>query len=134
VSSDCSQTPPGELGDRRVAESSTTDFASVEYLVSKTSIASAWKKVRANKGAPGVDRVSTGGFPEWVRPKWDIIKRQLLGGGYQPSAALRVEIPKESGGVRLLGIPCVMDRVLMQAVAKVLGCKSTWRYIQSIFL
>ena len=42
---------------------------------------------------------------------------------YKPSPALRVEIPKESGGVRLLGIPCVMDRVLMQAIAKVLGHK-----------
>ena len=121
MSSDCSQTPSGELGVRRVTESSPADFASVEYIVSKTSIANAWKKVRANKGAPGVDCISIEKFPKWARPKWNLFKKQLLAGTYQPSPALRVEIPKESGGVRLLGIPCVMDRVLMQAIAKVLG-------------
>lgn len=121
MSSDCSQTPSGELGIRRVTESSPTDFASVEQIVSKTSIANAWKKVRANKGAPGVDHISIEKFPKWARPQWGIFKKQLLAGTYQPLPALRVEIPKESGGVRLLGIPCVMDRVLMQAIAKVLG-------------
>jgi len=121
VSSDCSQAPSGELAIRRVAEFSPVDFASVEYIVSKTSIANAWKKVRANKGAPSVDDISIEKFPKLTRPKWNLFKKQLLAGIYQPSPALRVEIPKESGGVRLLGIPCVMDRVLMQAIAKVLG-------------
>ena len=60
-------------------------------------------------------------FPKWGRPKWKLIKKQLLDGTYEPMPALRVEIPKETGGVRLLGIPCVLDRVLMQAIAKVLG-------------
>ena len=121
VSSDYSQTPSGGLEIRRVTESSPADFASVEYIVSKTSIANAWKKVRSNKGAPGVDGISIEKFPKLTRPKWNFIKKQLLSGSYNPSPALRVEIPKESGGVRLLGIPCVMDRVLMQAIAIVLG-------------
>ena len=60
-------------------------------------------------------------FPKWGRPQWNDIKKQLLEGSYVPSPALRVEIPKESGGVRRLGIPCVLDRVLMQAIALVLG-------------
>ena len=121
MSSGHSSTPLGDLGTRRVAETSPIDLASVEYIASKASIADAWKRVRANKGAPGVDRISIEAFPDWARPQWKLIKRQLLEGSYQPQPALRVEIPKETGGVRLLGIPCVLDRVIMQAIAKVLG-------------
>ena len=72
------------------------------------------EKVRSNKGSAGVDRISIDRFPKWVRPKWNSIKGQLLQEGYSPTPALRVGIPKESGGVRNLGIPCVLDRVLMQ--------------------
>ncbi len=117
------QTPSGELRGRRVVKPSPVDIASVEYIVSYTSIAEAWAKVRSNKGAPGVDNISIKKFPKWGRPKWKIFKTQLLEGVYKPSPALRVEIPKESGGVRLLGIPCVVDRILMQAIAKVFGHK-----------
>ncbi len=123
MSFDNSQTPSGELGVRRVVKPPPVDLASVEYIVSNTSIAEAWKKVRSNKGAPGVDHISIEKFPKWGRPKWKVFKEQLLDGLYKPFPALRVEIPKESGGMRLLGIPCVMDRVLMQAIAKVLGHK-----------
>jgi RNA-directed DNA polymerase len=121
VSSSNSSTPSGDLGAWRVMESPPVDFASVEYIVSNASIAEAWKKVRSNKGAPSVDHISIGKFPKWVRPQWKEIKKQLLEGTYVPSPALRVEIPKESGGVRRLGIPHVLDRVLMQAIAIVLG-------------
>ena len=121
MSSDFSLTPNGELGNRRVAESSSVDFASVEYIVSYTCIADAWKKVRTNKGKPGVDNINIERFPKWVRPKWKSIQRQLLDGSYKPVPVLRVEIPKESGGMRKLGIPCVLDRVIMQSIAKVLG-------------
>lgn len=121
MSSDFSLTPNGELGNRRATKSSSVDFASVEYIVSNTCIAEAWKKVRSNKGAPGVDNISIEQFPKWGRPQWKIIKQQLLEGSYKPTPVLRVEIPKESGGVRRLGIPCVLDRVIMQSIAKVLG-------------
>jgi RNA-directed DNA polymerase len=102
-------------------ESPPVDDASVEYLVSNASITEAWKKVRSNKGAPGIDGIDITGFPEWVRPQWRAIRRQLLEGTYRPSPVLRVEIPKESGGVRKLGIPRVLDRVVMQSIARVLG-------------
>jgi len=121
MSSDRSPTPTGDLDARRVMEPSPIDFASVEYIASNACIAEAWKKVRANKGAPGVDRISIKAFPKWVRPKWKLTRKQLLDGAYQPQPALRVEIPKETGGVRLLGIPCVLDRVIMQSIAKELG-------------
>ena len=116
-----SQTPTGGLNARRVMNPSSIDLASVEYIVSNTSIAEAWKKVRSNKGAPGVDKISIEQFPKWGRPKWKIIKNQVETGSYQPMPARRVEIPKEPAGVRLLGIPCVLDRVLMQSIAKVLS-------------
>ncbi len=116
-----SQTPTGELETRRVMNPSPIDLASVEYIVSNRCIAEAWKKVRSNKGAPGVDNISIERFPKWGRPQWKIIKNQVRAGRYRPTPALRVEIPKESGGMRRLGIPCVLDRVLMQSIAKVLG-------------
>ncbi len=121
VSLSNSSTPTGDLSAWRVTNSSPIDFASVEYIVSNASITEAWKKVRSNKGAPGADGISIAKFPKWIRPQWNEIRRQLLEGAYKPAPALRVEIPKESGGVRRLGIPRVLDRVLMQGIAIVLG-------------
>ena len=121
MSFDHPPTPSGDLDDKRVMISTSVDFASVEYIASRECIAEAWKKVRSNKGAPGVDNISIEQFPKWGRPKWNDIKRQILEGSYKPTPVLRVEIPKESGGVRRLGIPCVLDRVIMQSIAKVLG-------------
>jgi len=102
------QTPHGELGAGRGVETSSVDLASVEYIASNACIAEAWKKVRANKGAPGVDGIRIEAFPKRYRPEWKRIHAQLLDGTYRPQPALRVEIPKESGGVRLLGIPTVI--------------------------
>jgi len=109
------------VNGKRVTDPLAVGFASVEYLVSNESIADAWKKVRSNKGSAGVDQISIERFPKWVRPKWRSIKSQLLEKRYSPTPALRVEIPKESGGVRNLGIPCVLDRVIMQSMARILG-------------
>ena len=92
-----------------------SDFTSVEHIVSTASVAEAWKKVKSNKGAPGVDGISIEKFPKWGKPKWKSIKESVLDGTFSPRPALRVEIPKESGGVRKLGIPCVLERVLMQS-------------------
>lgn len=114
-------TPTGELGAWHVIESPPVDYASVEYIVSNASITEAWKKVRSNKGAPGVDGISIEDFSKKIRPQWTEIKKQILEGSYAPQPALRVEIPKESGGMRKLGIPCVLDRVVKQSVARVLG-------------
>lgn len=108
MSSSNSLTPPGDLGAWRVMEPLPIGLASVEYLVSTGSIAEAWKRVRANKGAPGVDGIRIECFAKWARPRWKETKRQLLAGRFVPSPALRVEIPKESGGMRLLGIPTVI--------------------------
>jgi len=93
------------LGAWRVTEPSPIGFASVEYIASSASIAEAWKRVRANKGAPGVDGIGIERFPKWARPRWKEIKRQLLEGAYVPQPVLRVEIPKESGGCACWAFP-----------------------------
>ena len=72
------------------------------------------------KRQPGVDGIRIDAFAKRYRPEWKRIHAQLLDGTYRPQPALRVEIPKEAGGMRLLGIPCVLDRI-MQSIAKVLG-------------
>ena len=102
------QTPTGELNARRVMNPSAIDLASVEYIASSACIAEAWKKVKSNKGKPGVDKISIEQFPKWVRPKWKLIKNQVETGSYQPPPVLRVEIPKEPSGKRLLSIPYVL--------------------------
>ena len=119
MSSSQQETPNGEVGAGRVAEQPLINLASVEYIVQAASVAEAWKKVKSNKGAPGVDGISIEKFPKWGRSKWKSIKEGLLDGTFRPRSALRVEIPKESGGVRKLGIPCVLERVIMQSIAKV---------------
>ena len=80
----------------------------------------AWKRVKANKGAPGIDGIAIEDFPAHLRAHWGDIRRQLETGRYRPQAVRRVEIPKDDGGKRLLGIPTVMDRVIQQAIAQVL--------------
>ena len=83
-------------------------------------LAQAWKRVKANKGAPGIDGMTIEDFPNHARAHWSVIRRQIIEGRYQPQAVRRVEIPKPGGGKRMLGIPTVMDRVIQQAIAQVL--------------
>ncbi|MBI5075260.1 MAG: group II intron reverse transcriptase/maturase [Nitrospirae bacterium] len=93
----------------------------MEDVVQKDNILRAWKQVRANKGAPGIDGISIEEFPEYAHDNWKGIKASLLEGSYKPVPVKRVEIPKDSGGTRPLGIPVVMDRVIQQAVCQVLS-------------
>ena len=60
-------------------------------------------------------------FPDYLRKRWDKIKRALQEGYYVPSPVLRVEIPKKSGGIRMLCIPTALDRVIQQAIAQVMN-------------
>jgi len=81
----------------------------------------AWKRVKANKGAAGMDGMSIDEFPEFARHHWERIRSALEQGTYRPAAVLRVMIPKATGGQRPLGIPTVLDRVIQQAIAQVIG-------------
>ncbi len=80
----------------------------------------AWQQVKANKGVAGIDDMSITDYPEFARANWAGIKASLLDGTYRPSPVKRVEISKDSGGTRPLGIPTVSDRVIQQAMAQVL--------------
>lgn len=80
----------------------------------------AWKRVKANRGAPGVDGMRVEDFAEFARSHWAEIRQQLGDGRYQPQPVRRVSIEKQGGGERLLGIPTIVDRVIQQAIAQVL--------------
>ena len=102
-------------------EYGVTQVNLLEQILSRENMLLAWKRVKANKGAAGVDRMSTDAFPEFARQHWERIRSALYEGTYRPAAVLRVMIPKATGGERPLGIPTVLDRVIQQAVAQVLG-------------
>lgn len=93
----------------------------MEAVVGRENMLAAFKRVRANKGAPGVDGMSVDGLWDYCRRRWPRIKEELLEGRYQPQPVLGVEIPKPGGGVRQLGIPTVMDRLIQQALHQVLS-------------
>lgn len=92
-----------------------------EHVLQEDNLSAAWKRVRANKGAAGIDGMTIDEFPAWVRSgNWKALKQQLVTGCYQPSPVRRVEIAKPDGGTRQLGIPTVTDRVIQQAITQVL--------------
>lgn len=72
----------------------------------------ALKRVCDNKGAPGVDNMNVNQLPGYLKRHWPKIKEDLLGGNYKPFPVRRKEISKPEGGVRLLGIPTVLDRLI----------------------
>ncbi len=91
-------------------------------VLTRENLQRAWEQVRANRGAPGIDGMSVEAFPDFVRsPQWVRVKESLKRGTYQPNPVRRVYIPKASGGQRPLGIPTVIDRVIQQALAQMLG-------------
>jgi RNA-directed DNA polymerase len=105
---------------RRIMEDRPLDPVTVEYVVKRENILNAWKQVRANKGAPGIDGITIEEFTAYAHENWKGIKTALLNGTYRPHPVKRVEIPKDNGGTRNLGIPVVMDRVIQQAICQVL--------------
>ena len=89
-------------------------------VLERENLLKAWKRVRANHGAPGMDGMSTEAFPAFVRQHWEDIRATVEAGTYRPQPVRRVQIPKPDGGQRPLGIPTVLDRMIQQAIAQVL--------------
>jgi len=89
-------------------------------VLSRENMAAAWKRVKANKGSAGVDGLTIDETPEFLKTHWPSIRAELLSGTYRPQAVRRVEIPKPTGGMRELGIPTVLDRLIQQALLQVL--------------
>lgn len=120
MSSHTIKKPNGGVTMQRVMEPPDPNENLLERMLSRDNVRKAWKRVKANKGAPGIDDMSIDDFPEFARAQWDRIRESLLAGTYQPSPVKRVEIPKPTGGTRPLGIPTVLDRLIQQAMYQVL--------------
>ena len=92
----------------------------MEEVVWRGNAKAALKRVRQNKGSPGVDGMTVEELPEYLAEHWDEIREQLLAGTYQPKPVKRQGIPKSGGGVRELGIPTALDRFVQQAILQAL--------------
>ena len=92
----------------------------LEQALARENMQRAWKRVKANKGAAGIDGLDIGRTGEHLRHAWPTIRQQLLDGTYRPQPVRRVGIPKADGSERALGIPTVTDRLIQQALLQVL--------------
>jgi len=92
----------------------------MERVVSYPNLQAALKRVKKNKGSPGMDGMPVQDLDAWLLEHWERVRGELLSGAYQPSAVLRREIPKAGGGTRPLGIPTVVDRLIQQMILQVL--------------
>lgn len=118
---------PGEGTESLTANRATESPARVEQrmeeVCGRENCLRALRRVKANKGSPGIDGMKVGELPGYLKRHWPAIREQLLSGTYQPQPVKRVEIAKPEGGVRKLGIPTVLDRFIQQAVMQVLQGK-----------
>jgi len=131
-SSDQLELPLGARGeapqDRRSGEASTAASGNecsgsdhlMERVVERDNVKAALKRVRQNRGSPGVDGMTVDELPKHLVDNWEAIRAHLLAGTYQPKPVREVEIPKNGGGVRKLGIPSALDRFIQQSVLQVL--------------
>src|SRR5476651_584676 len=105
---------------KRGTESPAITEQLMEEVCGRENCKQALKRVKANKGSPGVDGMTVHDLPGYLKQRWPAIREQLLNGTYKPQPVKRVEIDKPDGGVRKLGIPTVLDRFIQQAVMQVL--------------
>ncbi len=112
--------PPGEAGDRRDVTPPALHETLMEAVLASANVKQAWRRVKSNRGAPGIDGLHIDDFPAYAREHWPAIRQSLHDGCYQPQPVRRVMIPKAGGGERALGIPTVTDRVIQQAIAQVM--------------
>ena len=103
---------PNDAGNSRAAL--------LHAALTRENLQRAFKRVRANKGAAGVDGLDIDQTVRHLRTAWPAIREQLLQGTYRPSPVRRVTIPKPDGGERELGIPTVVDRLIQQALLQIL--------------
>jgi RNA-directed DNA polymerase len=92
----------------------------MEQVLAPENLRAAWRRVKSNAGAPGIDGMSVDEFPAVCREHWPRIRSALMDGTYRPAPVRRVFIPKPDGRQRPLGVPTVLDRLIQQALAQVL--------------
>jgi RNA-directed DNA polymerase len=105
---------------KRDAESTAISEQLMEEVCGRKNCQQALARVKSNKGSAGIDGMTVGQLPDYLKQYWPTIREQLLSGTYKPQPVKRVEIPKPDGGIRQLGIPTVLDRFIQQAVMQVL--------------
>ena len=119
TTSDASRRGDGEGGHHGM-KGRAQEQTMIEQVLDPENLQRAWRRVRANAGAPGVDGMTVEAFPAFWRRQGTRIIAQLRAGTYRPAPVRRVFIPKADGSPRPLGIPTVLDRLIQQAVAQVL--------------
>jgi RNA-directed DNA polymerase len=122
--SEAPQAPGGgseTLTAKRMIESPASNSEQLmEEVCERENCLQAFKRVKSNKGSAGIDGMRVDDLSAYLKEHWPAIREQLLAGTYKPQPVKRVEIPKPDGGVRQLGIPTVLDRMVQQAVMQVL--------------
>ena len=97
-----------------------TDNTLLEKMLSGENIMEAYKQVKRNKGVPGIDGMNVNELKKYLDENLDMIREQIRTRKYKPSPVRRVEIPKDNGGIRNLGVPTVIDRLVQQSIVQVL--------------
>jgi len=92
----------------------------LEKVLCRENMWRAYERVVGNQGAPGIDGITVEELKALLQARWEAIRKELLDGTYQPSPVRKVEIPKPDGGIRMLGIPTVVDRLIQQALYQAL--------------
>ena len=105
----------------------------LEMVLERDNLKRAYEQVVRNKGSHGIDNMTVAQLKEYLQNNWVEIRNQLLSGSYKPMAVRRVEIPKPDGGIRLLGIPTVLDRMIQQAITQVLNGAFDHKFSESSF-
>ena len=121
--SDTTREGTGSPTAKREPENPATGASLMEEVCERENLEDAWHQVRSNKGSPGVDGRTIDETRDYLREHWPTIREQLLNGTYRPQPVRRVELAKPDGGVRKLGIPTVLDRLIQQAILQVLQCR-----------
>jgi RNA-directed DNA polymerase len=116
----------GALTDLRITENNNTNTISredmlLERILSPENLNNAYKQVKRNKGARGVDGMEVEHLLQYLKDNGEELKKLVLDGNYRPNPVRRVEIPKDNGAMRTLGIPTAVDRMLQQAITQVLS-------------
>jgi len=109
-----------EAGTAAVVQTKPEALGLMEAAVERSNMLCAYERVVKNEGAPGVDGLTVAEFKPWLQAHWPSVRQALLAGDYMPAAVRKVEIPKPQGGVRTLGIPTVLDRLIQQSLNQVL--------------
>jgi len=110
----------------RITENNFTNadqpsYGLLEQILSPTNMNQAYKRVKSNKGSGGIDKMEVESLKDYLVSNKEMLIQSIMGGSYRPNPVRRVEIPKENGKMRMLGIPTVVDRVVQQAITQILS-------------